>query len=115
MYDVDLDSAARQLKIPYFRGVYMLDSMPPPPAWRNESMIVNLDTSDGPGTHWVCFSKRGSRVRYFDSYGDLRPPKEVLRYLGKNVVVTYNKTAYQGFNTAICGQLCLAFLRKQHK
>ena len=39
----------------------------------NESAIVNLDDASGPGTHWVAYRKRGNKVLYFDSFGDLKP------------------------------------------
>ena len=77
----------------------------------NESGIVNLDDVDGPGTHWVAYAKRGDRAAYFDSFGNLRPPKEIVRYLGNDVTITYNHTAHQTYDQTICGQLCLMFLR----
>ena len=80
--------------------------------YQNESGIVNLDDVDGPGTHWVAYAKRGDRAMYFDSFGNLRPPKEVVRYLGNDTTITYNRTAYQTYNQTICGQLCLLFLRQ---
>lgn len=79
---------------------------------RNESGIVNLDDADGPGTHWVAYAKRGDRAMYFDSFGNLRPPKEIVRYLGTDTLITYNRTSYQTYNQTFCGQMCLLFLRK---
>lgn len=77
----------------------------------NESGIVNLDDSKGPGTHWVAYAKRGKRAIYFDSFGNLRPPRELIRYLEKDVLqLEYNHTSYQRFDQSICGQLCLQFL-----
>lgn len=78
----------------------------------DESGIVNLDDADGPGTHWVAYAKRGSHIIYFDSFGNLRPPKELVRYLGPNTTkIQYNRTSYQNYNQSICGQLCLQFLQ----
>lgn len=77
---------------------------------KNESGIVNLDDVDGPGTHWVAYAKRGDHAMYFDSFGNLQPPKEVVRYLGTTIM--YNRTTYQTYNQTICGQLCLLFLRQ---
>ena len=110
LYDVDLVLWAKRLKIPYFRGVFMRDNLPKKP-WKNESLIVNLDNSNGEGTHWVCFKKTGNFVQYFDSYGNLKPPIEVQEYL-KNNYISFNKTAYQNVssNSQICGHLCLYFL-----
>jgi len=48
---------------------------------RNESGIVNLDDTNKPGTHWVAYAKRGDRAVYFDRFGNLQPPKKIVRYL----------------------------------
>lgn len=74
-----------------------------------ESAIVNLDDADGPGTHWVAYKKRGDDVTYFDSFGNLQPPMDLLFYLGVNGV-KYNTLRYQDFGTYNCGHLCLKFL-----
>ena len=80
---------------------------------RNESGIVNLEDSKGSGTHWVAYKKRGNNVKYFDSYGNLPPPLELLRYLcGKGRAIDYNDTPYQQGNTWNCGHLSLSFLAK---
>ena len=45
---------------------------------------------------------------YFDSFGNLRPPKELVRYFGNGATtIEYNCTYYQSF----CGQMCLQFLQ----
>lgn len=42
---------------------------------KSESGIVNLDSVINPGTHWVCYKKRGAIVVYFTIHGDLRLPR----------------------------------------
>lgn len=88
----------------------MRDALPTR-ARRNESGIVNLDEAAGPGTHWVAYAKRGNNVNYFDSFGNLRPPKELELYFGDGANVFYNHRSYQTFDQSVCGQLCLRFLR----
>ena len=56
-------------KIPFFRGVFLLDTLPKKPN-KKEWGIVNFDKSNGPGTHWY---KIGKNKIYFDSYC-LQPP-----------------------------------------
>ena len=74
-----------------------------------ESGIVNLDTSTGSGTHWVAYYKNKGFKVYFDSFGNLPPPKEIVQYLGiKNLQYNYDKL--QAFNSFNCGHLCLEFL-----
>lgn len=97
------------LKIPHFRGVFMVDAMPKYP-WKDEAAVVNLDKSDGPGTHWVCYKKFGNTVYYFDSFGNLPPPLELQFYFRKIDKVLYNVNREQDWDTNVCGHLCLEFL-----
>lgn len=87
----------------------MRDNLPNRPL-ANENAIVNLDNETGTGTHWVCYKKRGDIVKYFDSFGNLRPPKELIDYFGKSSKVFYNYNNHQDFDSVICGHLCLLFL-----
>jgi hypothetical protein len=110
--NVQLERLARRMRIPFFRGVFMRDALPIDGIRENESGIVNLDNTEGPGTHWVAYAKRGNRAVYFDSFGNLQPPRELTRYLRKNgTTIEYNHIRYQHYNQSICGQLCLQFLR----
>jgi len=52
-----------------------------------ETRVVYLNDVDGSGTHWVAYTKRGSRAVYFDSFGNLQPPKKIVRYLGNDVTI----------------------------
>ena len=86
----------------------MRDALPLQPL-TNETAIVNLDSSLGSGTHWVCYRKVGKSIYYFDSFGNLRPPRELLRYFG-DCEVNYNYRRVQTFDSVVCGHLCLKFL-----
>lgn len=87
----------------------MRDELPKRP-WKKESMIINHDTSNNPGTHWSCFAKENNIVYYFDSFGKLPPPHEIIQYLGSDKKIFYNAHQYQSFDTIVCGHLCLQFL-----
>lgn len=101
---------AKELNIQNFRGVYMRDQLPARPRY-HESAVINLDNSTGPGTHYVAYVKRGRKVWYFDSYGDLPPPRELVHYFGSSAnTFVYNTTRVQNMNTRSCGRLCLQFL-----
>ncbi|KYN17138.1 hypothetical protein ALC57_10593 [Trachymyrmex cornetzi] len=95
---MQLNDLARRMRVPYFRGVFMHNALPTSGARRNESGIVNLDDATGPGTHWVAYVKRNNRVVYFDSFGNLRPPKELVRYFGNGATIEYNRTSYQTYD-----------------
>lgn len=107
----DLITYASCLKIPFFRGVFMKDALPAN-IWKNETGIVNLDNSEGIGTHWVCYKKLGKTIYYFDSFGNLPPPKELQYYFRTAQNVLYNYKREQPDDTSICGHLCLNFLAK---
>ena len=77
---------------------------------KKEKAIINLDDKNGPGTHWVAYNKvNDDDVIYFDSFGNLRPPSEIVKYL-KVKNIKYNHERYQRFDTYNCGHLCLKFL-----
>lgn len=77
---------------------------------KNESVVINLDGISGPGTHWVAYLKKDKDVYYFDSFGNLPPPLELIQYLGSDIKIHYNYKKFQNYGTVNCGQLCLKFL-----
>ena len=70
-----------------------------------EASIINLDDRTGRGTYWVAYRKNWMEVTYSDSFGNLKPPKELIKYLGVDKL-KYNRESYQNFDTFICGHLC---------
>ena len=104
----ELENAARKLKISYFRGVFLLDTLPRKPN-KKECGIVNFDKSGGSGTHWVAWYKNGKTKIYFDSYG-VQPPLEVIHYLGSSI--HYNTDQLQPAGEVFCGHLCLYVLKE---
>ena len=87
----------------------MRNSLPMDGPKRNESAIINLDDRMGRGTHWVAYRKLGNNVNYFDSFGNLQPPKDLINYLNIDNI-KYNYKKYQNFDTFNCGHLCRKFL-----
>lgn len=83
-----------------------------------EMGVINLDNAENPGTHWVAYKKYGQSINYFDSFGNLRPPLEVINYFKsdkKSNTILYNHDAFQSYNEINCGHLCLKFLYKKNK
>lgn len=105
----DLTYYAKILKISHFRGVFMRDSLPKTPN-KHECGIVNLDSKFGTGTHWVSYKKSENKINYFDSFGNLHPPYELVKYFGPSAKITYNYERIQSFDSVVCGHLCLKFL-----
>lgn len=86
----------------------MKDRLPMKPN-RVECGIINLDDSNNTGTHWVAYAKINNYCQYFDSFGNLKPPLQILLYFNK-CSIFYNYTRYQKFDSIVCGHLCLMFL-----
>lgn len=105
----DIEKFAKEMKIPYFRGVFMLDNLPKK-CKKVECFVLNHDSEKNSGTHWTSLVKINKMVYYFDSFGKLPPPFELIKYFGKGVQINYNYHRYQNYGTVICGQLCLKFL-----
>ena len=103
------------LKIPHFRGVFMRDELPKD-VESTECGIMNFNTHDQFGGHWVCYMKRNRTRIYFDSFGQVTP-LELQKYLKTTVelqngtpVIERNTGIVQRPNTNICGHLCLFVL-----
>lgn len=97
------------MKIRNFRGVFMRDELKKMKPRINDCGIFNLNTSKEPGSHWVCWFKRGNERIYFDSYG-LVPPQELVDYLGTPIL--RNTEQLQNFNQTNCGEFCLYVLKR---
>lgn len=100
------------MKIPHFRGVFMRNQLPKK-IRKFECGIVNLDNYENEGTHWTTYVKKNEEVIYFDSYGNLKPPVELIKYFlsdSKFNKIRYNYESFQNYDTYVCGQLCLSFL-----
>lgn len=108
MSNFDILYYVKKLGISHFRGVFMRNKLPRSGPWENESAILNLDSSEGLGSHWTAFLKRGSKVIYYNSFG-VPPPIEVQEYF-INSVIFYNCEQDQQMDEVICGHLCLKFL-----
>lgn len=91
----------------------MRDTLPSKPR-KIECGIMNLDINKNHGTHWVAFVKHNNYAEYYDSFGNLKPPLELVKYL-YNLPIYYNYDRHQAFGTTNCGHLCLKFLRKYWK
>ena len=65
--NIELSTYAQELQIPRVRGVFMRHTLPQYP-YSIVCGIVNLNTSNQPGRHWVfCYRNKNDRI-YFDSY-----------------------------------------------
>lgn len=54
--DADYVYYVKRLNVTCSRGVFMRTELPDMIRY-NENGVVNLDSADGSGTHWVCYKK----------------------------------------------------------
>ena len=78
-----------------------------------ECGIINLGFFFSSGTHLTSFYKIDNIVYYFDSFGDVNPPTELIKYLGVSSEICYNVDRIQTFNDSpICEYLCVHVLKE---
>ena len=102
----ELSTYAREQEISHFRGVFIRDTLPLYP-FNVESGIVNLNTPNQAGSHWVCYYRSKTDRIYFDSYGQITHV-EIQRYLKTGIefdrgkeVIQRNTDIAQAANTSV--------------
>ena len=106
--NIDIYELVKKIKIPNFLGIFMKNELPDTPPKNAESAIVNFESNEMTGSHWVAYRKTGDLKQYFDSYGG-PVLQEIRDYLGGPL---YRSTIQvQDYDTPICGQLCLFWLK----
>ena len=111
----DLEKWVDDLGIKHFRSIYSRDRLPFT-IRKKECGIINLDSIEGEGTHWVCYRNIDApMVVYFDPFG-LIMPHEIQHYLstaGKKVI--FSQDEIQNRDTVLCGYWCLYYLIGRQK
>jgi len=92
-----------------FRGVFPRDQLPLPFTKWPSGCVVNTDTADQPGKHWVSFYQPSASadLEYFDSYG-VAP--EVYGFRPPNGYLLCCDTQLQHDDSETCGHYCVFFL-----
>jgi hypothetical protein len=85
-----------------YKGTFARDHIPN--LKNGESTIINLDTSDKNGSHWVALYKNNNQLYFYDSFG--RP--NLLPELNYKEALDYD--AEQKVNQLDCGQRCISWL-----
>lgn len=104
--DIQLKEYAKRMRLP-LNNILMRDEMDK--LKDNGFYIINLDDSNGNGTHWTCLYYNNTPLNscYFDSYGFV-PPLEVEEKIKPYI---YNDADIQDFNSEACGYYALAFIK----
>jgi hypothetical protein len=65
--------------------------------------VLNLDTFDGAGTHWVglCWDREARQGLYFDSFGSF--PPDQLERMAKEGELSHSLFVLQQLGDQICG------------
>ena len=130
MTNYELYNEAQKLGLPNFK-YFMSNELVKASPDKKECGIVNLDDSDGVGTHHVCYwisvdEDTGQRqLMCFDSFG-VAPPTELIDYMKRKAeceaepMVNYTKILYstyviQDLKETNCSELCLYVLNELNK
>lgn len=96
-----------------YMGCFMRDEIPDDVPARH-GFILNLDTSNGGGTHWTAVmrvspaSNKPLHMCYYDSFG-CPPPEEVLDRYGS---CYYNTEIHQPIRSSACGWYAMYILEE---
>ena len=100
---------------PKFCGVFACDDIRLPssvPA----GMIINTDTIEQPGEHWVSFYiKKDLSCEYFDPYGISPVVPHIILAIKNFKQCTYNSTQLQGSRSSSCGLFCVGYLKSRFR
>jgi hypothetical protein len=97
-----------------YLGTFARDLLPFVEQGKTSALIVNTDTSDKEGEHWVAMIFKGDGTgEYFDSYG--LPPlhKEFTTYMENNCPLGwgFNRVTLQCLSCITCGHYCILYVK----
>ena len=114
----------KKVSVPGFLGAFAYDELPEKPdgATMMFSLIINVDPSNLPGSHWIALVYKNSCFFFIDSYGRLFKDNtfpsgfsaKIKNYIGNSCYKT-NTKMYQQFTSNTCGQYCVYFIEEMVK
>ena len=75
----------------------------------NKSIIINLNNSYEPGSHWIALKSVNYTIFVFDSFGIGYLPIGVIKVY-KNFKIITNIYRIQDITSNICGMFCILFI-----
>lgn len=99
------------LNINEFAGVVPSNKLPIMRLGDKEFYIVNLDTSDSPGSHWVGLFIKGDEAAYFDPLALPFTNKLIIQSLKAYKIenIIYNTKQIQSFSSESCAKFVILF------
>ena len=102
-----LDSQSKQ----NFKGVYPIDQLPKRAL--SGSYVINYDSHDQPGSHWVAVLSQNGCVEYFDSSG--QPPLDVRLQTFVGPDYKFNPFQLQRVMDNSCGFYCVYYILQRSR
>ena len=75
----------------------------------NKSMIINLQDSNQPGSHWISLKRVKNIIFIFDSFGISYIPMTIFNVY-KNFKIITNIYRIQDISSNLCGLFCVLFI-----
>ena len=91
-----------------FRDVYASNRRLTP-AHVERVYIVNADTSDGPGSHWVAVHRRRGLTYFFDSYGLPAQNFTTIHPTIRDDAPISSNASLQAYGSDVCGDYCVLY------
>ena len=89
-----------------FIGTYPIDLFPfKTDIKKPYSMVINLSTSEEPGSHFIAMYISNNKIEYFDSYGLPPISYRILEFINNNNYI-HNNLTIQNMNSTHCGYYC---------
>ena len=109
----DLEKMGKEMIGNMFLGVFPVDKIPPLSCIANHSgFIVNTQSSDLPGQHWIAVKVGMKNIYVFDPLGAAGYPTPLVNYLHSDMKrkVVYNRRGIQHPLEQNCGYHCIRWV-----
>ena len=75
----------------------------------NKSIIINLQNSNQPGSHWIALKKVNNIIFVFDSFGIAHLPIGIFKVFKISKIII-NIYRIQDIASNLCGMFCVLFI-----
>ena len=112
----------KRITAPGFLGTFPYDKIPKKQASDTFSLVINTESSQEPGEHWLVLLYKKPFFYFFDSYGrsfhDQTFSRQFTRtlknYIG-NARYRFNRKMLQQLTSNACGDYCVYFIMEMSK
>ncbi|GMT03589.1 hypothetical protein PENTCL1PPCAC_25764 [Pristionchus entomophagus] len=103
-----IDISSLLSHIPNFLGVYPSDCLPNiVDKSKSFGLVVNTDSSDKSGTHWLAIFVKNGICHYFDSFCGLPKVKNIRSFCEQFHSCHFNREKHQQIQEITCGAYCI--------